>query len=158
VKAAVGVRRGHSRDLDAITALWIALSEHHARREPLFTLRLGADEEARRLLAAQLADPATAFFVHAEGASLDGLCIVRVDRAPPIHAETVRGEISDLYVAPARRRRGIGRTLLAQACDWARGRGVERLEARVSSRNPEGQAFWRAAGFGDFMDVLQRRL
>ena len=155
---AAGVRRGLSRDLDAITALWLALTEHHARRDPLFALRAGADSEARRLLEAQLRDPAVVFFVHAEGAMLDGLCIVRADRAPPIHTETARAEITDLYVSPGRRRRGIAGALLAQALAWTRARGIERIEARVSSQNPEGQAFWRAVGFGDFMDVLHRRL
>ena len=36
--------------------------------------------------------------------------------------------------------------------------GMKRVEVRVASRNPEGQAFWRALGFGDLMDVLHRRL
>lgn len=158
MSAAAGVRRGHPRELDAIAALWIALTEHHARREPLYALRPGAEQEARRLIEAQLRDPATAFFVHPGDPALDGLCIVRIDRAPPIHAETERAEITDLYVAPSRRRRGIGRALLARACAWAGSRGARRVEARVSSRNPEGQAFWRAAGFDDFMAVLHRRL
>lgn len=156
--SAAGVRRGLPRDLDAITALWLALTEHHASREPLFALRAGAAGEARRLLEAQLRDPAVVVFVHAGDTALDGLCIVRSDRAPPIHAETLRAEITDLYVSPDRRRRGIAGSLLAHALVWARARGIERIEARVSSRNPEGQAFWRAVGFGDFMDVLHRRL
>jgi hypothetical protein len=29
---------------------------------------------------------------------------------------------------------------------------------RVAVRNAEGQAFWRALGFSDWMDVLERRL
>jgi hypothetical protein len=33
-----------------------------------------------------------------------------------------------------------------------------RVEVRVAARNAEGQAFWRALGFGDFVDVLDRRL
>jgi hypothetical protein len=35
---------------------------------------------------------------------------------------------------------------------------VGRVEVRVAARNSEGQAFWRALGFHDLMDVLQRRL
>ena len=153
-----GVRRGRRDDLDRITSLWIALTEHHARIEPLFGLRPEGAAEGRRLLEAQLRDPDSAIFVHVEAAALDGLCIVRVDRAPPIHAEVQRAEISDLFVDPTRRRRGIAGALLDAAFDWARARGTDRVEARVSSRNPEGQAFWRAVGFGDFMDVLHRRL
>ena len=79
-------------------------------------------------------------------------------RAPPIHAEVCRGEISDLFVVEALRRGGIGRALAEAAIDWAREHGAERIEVRVASDNQRGQAFWRASGFGAFMDVLHRRL
>ena len=52
----------------------------------------------------------------------------------------------------------VALALLEAGLAWARSRGTRRVEARVSSLNPAGQAFWRAAGFGDFMDVLHRRL
>jgi GNAT superfamily N-acetyltransferase len=144
-----GVRRALPRERDRVTALWIALTEHHARASPLFALRPGAEAEVRRLLEAQQRDPAVACLVHADGEALHGLCIVRVDRAPPIHAEVQRAEVTDLFVVPEQRRRGIARALLAEALAWARARGSERVEARVAAGNPEGQAFWRAAGFGE---------
>jgi GNAT superfamily N-acetyltransferase len=148
------VRRAHRRDLDRVAELWIALTEHHAARDPLFALRPGAREEARRLLEAQLRDPDCAILLAGDV----GLCVVRLDRAPPIHTEVERAEVTDLFVVPGARRRGLGRRLLDEALAWARGRGVERVEVRVSVGNEEGQAFWRAAGFSDFMDVLRRRL
>ena len=56
------------------------------------------------------------------------------------------------------RRRGIGSALARAALAWVRERGVARVEVRVAARNPEGQGFWRAQGFSDWMDVLERRL
>jgi N-acetylglutamate synthase len=61
-------------------------------------------------------------------------------------------------VAPAARRRGIGRALAGAALAWAQAAGAARVEVRVAARNPGGQAFWRALGFADFVDVLDRRL
>jgi GNAT superfamily N-acetyltransferase len=153
-----GVRAAERRDLDRVAALWMALTDYHAVLDPLFALRQGAGSEVRRIVEAQLRDPDSAIFVHEHTSALSGLCIVRVDRAPPIHAEACRGEITDLFVREAARRRGVGRALLEAGAGWARGRGADRLEVRVYSRNPEGQAFWRASGFGDFMDVLHRPL
>ena len=80
-------------------------------------------------------------------AALGGLCTVRIDRAPPIGGEVERAEITDLGVIESFRRRGIGRSLVEAASGWVRSRGVERVEVRVATRNPEGQAFWRAIGF-----------
>jgi GNAT superfamily N-acetyltransferase len=149
-------RRASGGDLAAVTSLWIRLTEHHAALDPHFALRAGAADEARRLLEAMLRDPDTAIFV--TGDPPDAFAIANVRRAPPIHPEICRAEITDVYVAPAQRRRGAGRALVAAATGWARCRGAERVEVNVSPRNPEAQAFWRAQGYGPHMDVLHRRL
>lgn len=152
------VRVASRRDLDRIAELWIALTEHHAGFEPLFVLRAGAGEEIRRLLDAQLRDPDTAIFVAEQDGALRGFCTVRVDRAPPIHSEQERAEITDIAVVAASRRRGVGRRLVGAAQGWLRARGIQRVEVRVAVRNREGQGFWRALGFADLMDVLHRQL
>lgn len=152
------VRAARPRDLDRAVALWTAITAHHEPLDPLFRMRAGADAQVARLLAALLRDPEAAVLVWDDDGDLAGLCIVRVDRAPPILEESQRGEITDLGVRPDRRRRGIGRALAGAALAWLRARGVARVEVRVAHGNAEGQAFWRALGFGDLMDVLHKRL
>jgi ribosomal protein S18 acetylase RimI-like enzyme len=152
------IRRADSRDLDRVAALWIALSEHHASSDPLFRLRSDPDAEIQCLLAATLRDPEAAIFVCERDGALLGFCSVRIDRAPPIQLEVRRAEITDLMVDATERRRGLGRRLVERALAWVVERGVERCEVRVASLNHEGQHFWRSLGFGDLMDVLQRRL
>lgn len=151
------VRRAAPGDLDELVDLWLAIGRHHEPLDVSFALREGSRGEAHRLLGAWLRDPDAAAFVVGEGV-LEGICLVRVDRAPPIQRETERGLVSDVGVRPECRRRGVGRALVDAALAWVAERGVERVEVRVARGNPEGQAFWRALGFGDFMDVLHRRL
>jgi ribosomal protein S18 acetylase RimI-like enzyme len=151
-------RRATNGDLAAVTALWIELTRHHAALDPHFALRPQADAEARRLLEVQLRDPDTAILVAGDPGAVFAFAIACVRHAPPIHPETCRAEITDLYVVPARRRGGWGRALVTAATRFARERGAERVEVHVSPRNPEAQAFWRAAGYGDHMEVLHRRL
>jgi ribosomal protein S18 acetylase RimI-like enzyme len=155
---APAVRRAGAGDLDPLASLWTALGEHHAELDPAFALRPDAAPEIRRLLLAQLRDPEAAFFLWEEGGRALGFAQVRVDAAPPILVETRRAEIVDLAVRADARRRGIGSALLAAALDWVRDRDVERVEVRVAAANAAGQGFWRARGFGDWMDVLHRRL
>jgi ribosomal protein S18 acetylase RimI-like enzyme len=152
------LRRAESADLSELAGLWLDVTRHHSGIDPLFTLRAGAGPEVSRLLDAQLSDPNTAIFVWESPGRLLGFCTVRVDRAPPILEETVRAEITDLGVRADARRRGIGGALADAALAWARAGGTRRVEVRVAADNREGQAFWRALGFGDLMDVLQRRL
>jgi GNAT superfamily N-acetyltransferase len=61
-------------------------------------------------------------------------------------------------VEPDWRRRGVATQLVRVALGWIRARGVERVEVRVAAGNAEGQAFWRALGFGPYMQILQRRI
>ena len=152
------IRSAQSSDLDRVAALWTALTEHHAACDPFFALRDDAEAAIRRLLVATLRDPEAAIFVCEREGVLLGFCGVRIDCAPPIQRETRRAEITDLMVLASERRRGVGRALVERALGWVEERGVERCEVRVATRNPEGQQFWRSLGFGDLMDVLQRRL
>jgi GNAT superfamily N-acetyltransferase len=152
------IRRCQPRDLDRVAALWTALTLHHARLDPVFSLRADPGERIRALLASQLRDPNTAIFVVDDAGDLKGFCAVRIDRAPPIFEETERAEITDLGIREGERRHGLGRALVEAAFSWLAERGIGRVEVRVAFRNPEGQGFWRALGFGDLMDVLQRRL
>ena len=160
------VRVARMQEMDRVAALWAMITEHHAGLDPLFRMRRGtvAEGELRELLRALSRDPDAEILVfdanpdEAVPSELVGLCIVRVDHAPPILEETERAEITDVGVRPTDRRQGIARQLVAAAFDWVRDRGVERVELQVASGNVEGQAFWRSLGFSDLMDVLHKRL
>ena len=156
--AALEIRLARSADLDRMLEAWLALTRYHARFERLFELRPGAEVEVRELLRAQLRDPDAAAWLVLDDPQLVGYAAVRVDRAPAIHQERMRAEITALWVPARWRRRGVGCKLAARALEWARERGAERVEVRVAPRNSSGRGFWAAQGFGDFMDVLQRPL
>ena len=151
-------RPAAARDLDALALLYQALLEHHAALEPAFALRPGAGGRLAAVLARMLRDDDSAVFVWEEDGRIEGFSAVRIERGPGLLAEDVRTEITELGVRPERRRRGIGRALVQAACEWAAARSAKRVEVRVAARNREGQAFWRALGYEDFVDVLQRRI
>jgi ribosomal protein S18 acetylase RimI-like enzyme len=150
------VRRATEADLEALTALWIEITRHHRDLDPLFTLRQGAEEAIRSLLRSMLEDPGCGVFVSEPDGEVVGICCVRIDRAPPILREVERAEITDLGVRRDHRRRGLGRMLAEVALTWVRERAISRVEVRVVEGNREAQAFWRALGFGDHVQVLQR--
>jgi len=152
------IRQARAGDLDRVAALWTRIGADHEPFDPAFRMRAGAAPEIRRLLRATAADPHAAVFVWEEEADLLGLCIVRIDRAPPILEETRRAEITDLGVHESARRRGIATRLVDQALAWVGEAGVARVEVRVAAPNAAAQAFWRSRGFGNFVDVLHKRL
>jgi ribosomal protein S18 acetylase RimI-like enzyme len=156
VSVAVRVARGS--DAAALAACWRELLLHHAALDPAFAVRDAAlarlDAEVHRAIAA--AD--SGVFVAESADALVGFCAVRLDRAPGALVEPARAVVTELSVVQALRRRGVGRALADAAFAWGRAQGASRAEVRVAARNAEAQAFWRALGFGDFVDVLDRRL
>lgn len=151
-------RLAKAHDLDRVAALWTGITHFHEPLDPVFRMRRDAGSELRELLSALGRDPDAAIFVYEDEGDLQGLCIVRIDHSPPIMEETERAEITDLGVRQDARRRGIGTRLVDEAMAWARVGGVSRVEVQVASANATAQAFWRARGFGDFMDVLDKRV
>ncbi|MDG2050706.1 MAG: GNAT family N-acetyltransferase [Myxococcota bacterium] len=152
------VRRAEFVDLDRVSALWTLITRHHEPIDPVFRMREGIEGELKEMLRGIARDPDSEIFVYEDGGDLPGMLIVRIDRAQPIMAEVERAEITDLGVRAGARRRGIATSLLGEALRWIRASGVDRVEVQVAHANPEGQAFWRSQGFGDFMDVLNKRL
>ena len=155
---AVAIRPAAARDVPRVAALWSAIHAHHAPLDPQFRVRRDVERALAALVEDELREADAAVFVGETGPEVVGFCAVRLRAAPALLAEAGRAEITELYVRDADRRRGIGRALADAALGWVRGRRIDRVEVRVAARNAEGQAFWRALGFGDLMDVLQLRL
>jgi ribosomal protein S18 acetylase RimI-like enzyme len=155
---AVAIRSATASDVPGVAALWNAIHAHHVPLDPQFRVRPDAERALAALLDEALREADSAVFVGEDASGIIGFCAARLRSAPALLVETGRAEITELYVRDADRRRGAGRALVDAALEWVRGRGIDRVEVRVAARNAEGQAFWRALGFGDLMDVLQRRL
>jgi RimJ/RimL family protein N-acetyltransferase len=80
-------------------------------------------------------------------AEVDGRVVARLSLARDSHPAS--GHVADLglMVAAAHRRRGIGRALLEQAVEWARGAGVAKLELHVFPHNEAAIALYESFGF-----------
>jgi ribosomal protein S18 acetylase RimI-like enzyme len=84
---------------------------------------------------------AAAVFVAGEEETLLGfVALARVDERPAAH-------VARLVVAPAARRRGVGRALVRAAAQWANTEGLTALTAHCSARNHPAVKFYGRAGF-----------
>lgn len=65
-----------------------------------------------------------------------------------------RGYLQHLAVAPAHRRRGVGRALVQRCIDALAQRGLEKCHLMVLPQNEAARAFWRRLGWQEREDVL----
>jgi hypothetical protein len=141
----VKIRAVAAADLDAIVALWRVVFPEYAdpdrpQRNPVANIE-------RKL------------------AFGDGLFWLAEDERGRIAGTVMagydghRGWIYSLGVAPAQRRRGIGRALMAFAEAQLRARGCPKINLQVLTANAASVAFYRALGYApDPVESLGKRL
>ncbi|MDX9749531.1 MAG: GNAT family N-acetyltransferase [Flavobacteriales bacterium] len=66
------------------------------------------------------------------------------------------GSITHVYVAPAHRRGGHARAMVALLAEWFAMRRVERTELTVVAGNAAAAGFWKAIGFSTMLHLMAR--
>jgi ribosomal protein S18 acetylase RimI-like enzyme len=79
------------------------------------------------------------------GEGPDGLAVLRF--RPSIWTETLDAHLEELYVAPARRGRGLGRALLEGAMAASREAGATRMDIGTSEDDTAALGLYESSGF-----------
>ena len=137
------IRPAEPGDAEGLVALARAVG-----REPggwlITTTDWRSEGDERRYLKALRRHPHAAVYV-AETDS--GEVVGRLSVARDGHPASAHVADLGLMVDSAWRRRGVGTGLLGQAVDWAKARGVEKLELHVFPHNEAALALYEAFGF-----------
>lgn len=83
-----------------------------------------------------------------------GYVIGRFQTAPPGFAPKDIGAVIEMAVDSHVQSGGIGRMLFEAISDWFRQRGVQQMVAYVPHRQAVDQAFWRALGATEWVDIM----
>jgi GNAT superfamily N-acetyltransferase len=79
------------------------------------------------------------------GEGPDGLAVMRF--RPALLTEGLDCYLEDLYVVPARRGRGLGRTILEAAIEVARGEGAIEMHLGTNEEDVAARALYASVGF-----------
>ena len=97
----------------------------------------------------------TALVAELDG-KVGGFACVRV--VPCVLYSEPYAELTELYVEPECRRRGVGRALIAYAERLAHARGANDLLIMTGVDNAAAQALYRAAGYDTYAVALNRKV
>lgn len=103
-----------------------------------------ADDAFRARYERLVASDDHALLVAVDGTEVVGYALAQ-DYGPPLRRAFAIGRMYDLYVDPARRRRGAGRALMAAVAEWAAARPAPLVLDWQSRR--EAVPFYEALGF-----------
>ena len=147
---AVSIRKATFEDLGTILELWEAMMAGHERGDSRIRLAAGARPAYRAYVGYHLAHSESCVRVAEGPEGVIGFCLVSINRNLPMFEPERYGYLSDLAVAPAWQRQGIGRALFADVSRWLRVRSISSIQLQHYSFNAAGEAFWRAMNFKPF--------
>lgn len=148
------IRPAASPDLLEIGALWhekvILLQQLDARFTPQ------PDAQSRFIQAATnwLDAPDTKIFVAIRDEQVGGFAVAHIQPGWPGLLPEQQGVVTQLVVDAHGQPGGIGRMLLDTVREWLAGQGIRQMIVHVPQRFAIEQAFWRASGAADWMDIL----
>jgi len=135
----VAVRAFDEADTEAVVALWDRCGLLRPWNDP------------RKDIARKLAVQRELFLVGCDGDAIVAAAMAGYDGH--------RGWVYYFAVEPARRRRGVGRALMAQIETRLRALGCPKINLQVRGDNAQAVAFWKRMGFGhDDTASLGKRL
>jgi ribosomal protein S18 acetylase RimI-like enzyme len=137
--AAMHIRVATSQDTAALAAMNLEFNESSATPE-----QMAAQIEAAR-------GHETALIAEVDGATAGFACL-RVLRCV-CYAEPY-AEVTEMYVRPAHRRKGVGRALMLFAEQLAREAGAHEIKVLTGADNDQGQGLYRSLGYEVDDEVL----
>lgn len=157
----IHLRPAREADLPVLVPLLLRLKRLNEEFDPLLKVRDDADEQARQVLRANLADP-KGIVLAAEGVGSDKDKVVgfvrAVVRERPFYAPEYEGVILDIYLLPLYRRRGVGEYLLREVSAALKAKGAGVVTAEFPAQNEIASRFYLKRGFRPITAIHARSL
>jgi len=154
------VREANLRDYEALCELFAEADSLHSVALPQ-VFQTATPPRSREYLAGVLADERATIFVAEAAGEVVGLVSARVAdaRTIPILVQRRYAFVDDLVVKARFRSRGIGRSLMKTAANWAVSKGATSIELDVWEFNQAATTFYESQGYKTIsrrMDVVLR--
>lgn len=123
-------------DIDVVHELWIALAEEMDKLDPVHRLAPSYREQGRDLMNDAIADDFTHVHVAFDGDRAIGFAIIRLQFPHGLFEQKPLVHISDVYVMPEYRRRGVATALVTHGIAFARKKGIGLVTLGVLANCP----------------------
>ncbi|MGC9148559.1 MAG: GNAT family N-acetyltransferase [Sulfolobales archaeon] len=140
------IRFAEKKDIDKLVDLVVRLKKLNEEFDPLYAVREDIVDATKNYLANSF-DREDVFILVAEsGEKIIGLIRVEI-RSRVFYQPLFEGVITDLYVCPVYRNKGVGGLLIEEAINVLRGRGISLVSAEFPPMNKIAVDFYQKKGF-----------
>ena len=152
----IPIRNARRGDVPSLMLLWKAMMAENARVDPRLEIHPHAEEHMASKFGEWIHESERVLVLAEEGRRLVvGYAAARVAPGTGWHSPQRIGEISDCFVVPARRRRGIARRMVGRLCDMLYELNVDTVRLQVVAANQASLGFWKATGWDLLEEILE---
>lgn len=130
-----------------VDELWLPLAREMAELNERNALAPDARAVARSGHRDWIDDDDRRTLLAVDGDALVGFVAGKVAPAPPVFDRGPDLHVTDLYVRPEHRRRGLGARLMDAIVDWGRAQGCESTSLSVEAGNDPAVRLYRDLGY-----------
>jgi ribosomal protein S18 acetylase RimI-like enzyme len=147
----IGIREARIGDLGDAVDLWEQMAEHHTRLSHHFTLSEEGKDRYSKYLAKKFSERSTKLVVATHSGRVIGFMLCLLSPNVPVFKERTIGVVSDVYVRPEFRMRGVAREMLKVGLRWFHKNRVTSVQLSVAAANFEARSAWGQLGFKPHM-------
>jgi ribosomal protein S18 acetylase RimI-like enzyme len=150
----MSIRKAINSDKHRIAGLFKEMVEFHNQNDPIFTLKASGHEHYADWFIEQIEnDSACPLIAEADGIIV-GFSLSFLRKYPATWLNENYGEINDISVTRAYRRKGIGTKLVNKSIEWFKSKGIKRTEVKIATTNELSSKFWRKIGMTSYLETM----
>jgi GNAT superfamily N-acetyltransferase len=146
------VRSGTLDDLPRIESMWVALYNNQREQRMLVEVPPNGFESWSSSMSVAF-DRFTSLFIAEYEGELIGFLAGRIRVMPPYFGGKAVGFLSEIFILPQHRKRGIARRLMLAGLEWCKTQQVNRVEAQVLMDNKASRGM--CADLGAVEELVQ---
>lgn len=151
------IRSARREDIDQISDLVLRLKKLNEEFDPLYTVRQEAPEATRKYVSDSLDKEDTLVLVAESSGRVVGVIRAEI-RSRIFYEPLIVGVITDLYVLPSYRRKGVGEALILSLSKILKSKGIMLVSAEFPPMNKIAVEFYTSLGFKPLLYVFFKEL
>ena len=150
-------RDARPEEVDAIAGLALRLKRLNGEFDPMFQVRVDAEEKLREYLSEAIENPERVVLVAVAGRKVVGM--VKADLVDRLfYVPKTKGEIVEFYVLPEFRRKRLGEELMEQIIKRLNKEGADIIGAEFPALNQIAVSFYEKQGFRGLVYIYAKTL
>jgi ribosomal protein S18 acetylase RimI-like enzyme len=149
------IRTAKKEDIPVIAELNSQLADYHREMDTYYKPGSETREEFKDYLSKIIEEESIRILVAESNSTLIGYSIGTIEVAKRFITPEKIGKISDAFIKPAHRNKGIGKEMIDDLLCWFKQNEIQYVELSVDSKNKNSIAAWEKFGFRECMKKMR---